>query len=259
MYYDPMISKLITWGKDRKTALDLLGKAIDEYVIRGLVHNLGFGQSILRNKAFAEGNYTTAFIPTYYPDGFKGDPLTVEDKTYLSIASHYVRNISKTHIRLEGHPAPKEDDTLYVVLKGSESDQDFKVERLSCGSYKITDIAAKKETTIKADNFNFEYGSLVRFDVDGKRRQIQFEETKEEVNFYYSVNGSHVEVHVYDPVQYRVKSHMAPPKKIDFAKSVLSPMPGSIVNVAVEVGQTVSDGQELFTIEAMKMQNIIKS
>ena len=66
-------------------------------------------------------------------------------------------------------------------------------------------------------------------------------------------------MHVFDPVQYRVKSYMAPPKKIDYAKSVLSPMPGSIVNVAVEVGQTVADGQELFTIEAMKMQNIIKS
>jgi propionyl-CoA carboxylase alpha chain len=43
MYYDPMISKLITWGKDRKEAMDLIGKAMDEYVIRGVVHNLGFG------------------------------------------------------------------------------------------------------------------------------------------------------------------------------------------------------------------------
>jgi propionyl-CoA carboxylase alpha chain len=43
MYYDPMISKLVTWGKDRKEAMDLLAKAIDEYVIRGVIHNLGFG------------------------------------------------------------------------------------------------------------------------------------------------------------------------------------------------------------------------
>jgi propionyl-CoA carboxylase alpha chain len=52
---------------------------------------------------------------------------------------------------------------------------------------------------------------------------------------------------------------MAPPKKIDMAKSVLSPMPGAIVSVSVEVGQTVVEGQELLVIEAMKMQNIIKS
>jgi propionyl-CoA carboxylase alpha chain len=52
---------------------------------------------------------------------------------------------------------------------------------------------------------------------------------------------------------------MAPPKKIDYAKSIISPMPGAIVSVSVEVGQTVADGQELCIIEAMKMQNIIKS
>lgn len=52
---------------------------------------------------------------------------------------------------------------------------------------------------------------------------------------------------------------MPPPKTIDYAKSVLSPMPGAIVSIGVEVGQTVTDGQELIIIEAMKMQNIIKS
>lgn len=46
---------------------------------------------------------------------------------------------------------------------------------------------------------------------------------------------------------------MAPPKKIDYAKSVISPMPGAIVSVSVEPGMTVVDGQELLVIEAMKM------
>jgi propionyl-CoA carboxylase alpha chain len=52
---------------------------------------------------------------------------------------------------------------------------------------------------------------------------------------------------------------MAPPKKINYAKSVISPMPGAIVTVSVEKGQAVTDGQELLVIEAMKMQNIIKA
>ena len=47
MYYDPMISKLITWGKDRKSAMKLLNRAFDEYVIQGVTHNIGFGKSIL--------------------------------------------------------------------------------------------------------------------------------------------------------------------------------------------------------------------
>lgn len=52
---------------------------------------------------------------------------------------------------------------------------------------------------------------------------------------------------------------MAPPKKIDFAKSIISPMPGQIISINVQKGDKIVDGQELCVMEAMKMQNIIKS
>lgn len=131
--------------------------------------------------------------------------------------------------------------------------------RLACGGFEITEVATGKKSTIKADNFDFQYGSLLRFDVEGKRRLIQYDQTKNEVNLQFAVKGSQVEAVTLDPAQYRLNKYMAPPKKIDYAKSVLSPMPGAIVSIAVEVGQTVADGQELFVIEAMKMQNMIKS
>lgn len=102
MYYDPMISKLITWAPDRKQALSLLGKAMDEYVIKGVTHNLGFGKSILENKAFAEGNYSTAFIPEYYPTGFRGDPLSQDDYSQLLVAAHYMKNQVNQHNLLVG-------------------------------------------------------------------------------------------------------------------------------------------------------------
>ena len=79
MYYDPMISKLVTWAESRTEAMDLLAHALDEYVIRGVTHNIGFGRSILRNQDFRDGNYSTAFIPKYHPKGFKGDPLNTEE------------------------------------------------------------------------------------------------------------------------------------------------------------------------------------
>lgn len=101
MYYDPMISKLITWAKTRKEALDLLAHAMDEYVIRGVVHNVGFGRSILRNNDFATGKYSTAFIPTYYPTGFKGDPLSNEDCHQLVIAAHYLKNLKSAQLSLQ--------------------------------------------------------------------------------------------------------------------------------------------------------------
>ena len=67
MYYDPMISKLVTWGKDREDSMNILDEAFDQYVIQGVTHNIGFGKSILANNAYWTGDYSTAFIPHFYP------------------------------------------------------------------------------------------------------------------------------------------------------------------------------------------------
>lgn len=94
MYYDPMISKLITWGEDRKQAMDLLDKAFDEYVVQGVAHNIGFGKSIVANEKFAAGDYSTAFIPDYYPEGYKGDDLNDSQMMKLAMAAHKLKNIN---------------------------------------------------------------------------------------------------------------------------------------------------------------------
>lgn len=93
MYYDPMISKLITWGEDRERAMHILDRAFDEYVIQGVTHNIGFGKSILANESFWNGNYTTAFIPDFYPEGFSGDALSSSDYETLALVAHKIKNI----------------------------------------------------------------------------------------------------------------------------------------------------------------------
>lgn len=120
MYYDPMISKLITWGKDRQESMDILDRAFDEYVIKGVTHNIGFGKSILANKAYATGDYSTAFIPTYYPTGYTGDDLTKNDSKLLSIVGHQIKN----HFDNVGTPAQKDSQTFFVTVKGLRSAAD---------------------------------------------------------------------------------------------------------------------------------------
>jgi propionyl-CoA carboxylase alpha chain len=77
--------------------------------------------------------------------------------------------------------------------------------------------------------------------------------------FNFQFRGHDIKTKVFDPRQYKYKHFMAEPVKLDTAKMVLSPMPGAIVSMNVEQGQTVVDGQILCVIEAMKMQNLIKS
>jgi propionyl-CoA carboxylase alpha chain len=66
VYYDPMLSKLITYGKDRAEAIQLMIKAIDQYKIEGVATTLAFGKFVCEHEAFTSGNFDTHFVKNYY-------------------------------------------------------------------------------------------------------------------------------------------------------------------------------------------------
>ena len=66
IYYDPMISKLITYGKDRDEAIQLMIQAIDDYLIEGVETTLAFGKFVCEHPAFIEGNFDTHFVNSFY-------------------------------------------------------------------------------------------------------------------------------------------------------------------------------------------------
>ena len=75
-----MISKLVTYGKDRNDALDKMKDALDNYVIRGVTHNVSLCHDILRCDKFIEGDMTTNYLYEKYPDGFKGHQLRDQEE-----------------------------------------------------------------------------------------------------------------------------------------------------------------------------------
>ena len=80
MFYDSMLAKLITWGPDRDQAIDRMKLALDNYVIKGLVHNIPICYDLVNNPRFRAGDTNTGFIPEEYPQGFKGFRLSGEDR-----------------------------------------------------------------------------------------------------------------------------------------------------------------------------------
>ncbi|KAH0624516.1 hypothetical protein JD844_032080, partial [Phrynosoma platyrhinos] len=72
IYYDPMISKLITYGPNRAEALQRMEEALDNYVIRGVAHNIALLREVITHPRFVQGDISTKFLPEVYPDGFKG-------------------------------------------------------------------------------------------------------------------------------------------------------------------------------------------
>lgn len=179
MYYDPMISKLITWGKDRKTAMDLLATAMEEYVIRGVTHNVGFGSSILRNESFIKGEYSTAFIPTFYPEGFKGDPLNADDHHQLILSAFYFKNLQQHYNRFEGQQAQPKQNELYLTLKTHDNEQDYKITSPSEGKFEVTNLKDNKTVSLTADNFELDKGAILRFSQGKEKKLVQFVDSKD--------------------------------------------------------------------------------
>jgi propionyl-CoA carboxylase alpha chain len=70
IYYDPMIAKLVVWGKTRRDAMDLAIEAIDNYQISGVKTTLDFGKFVLKHPAFRSGDFDTNFIKHYFQDPY---------------------------------------------------------------------------------------------------------------------------------------------------------------------------------------------
>ncbi len=83
IYYDPMIAKLIAYGKDREEAIARLIRAIDEYTITGIETTLPFGKFVLQHSAFISGKFDTHFVKNY----FKPEMLKTENEQEAIIAA----------------------------------------------------------------------------------------------------------------------------------------------------------------------------
>jgi propionyl-CoA carboxylase alpha chain len=224
--------------------MDLIDKAFDEYVIHGVTHNIGFGKSIIHNEAFKAGDYSTAFIPTYYPQGYEGKVLTDENMEVLALACHKMKNINagfyKTDVTERNDLHNK---VVYVTIlgKGEFADREYKVEGNET-HYKITDLLNGKTTVHALNNFNYSHNSLLRLGLSQGNETLQFMGSTNDLRFDFYYHGGKINTLIYDEVQYKYKKHIAPPVMIDHSKSVLSPMPGSVVSINVIAGQTVVDG-----------------
>ncbi|KAI9895695.1 hypothetical protein PsorP6_019521 [Peronosclerospora sorghi] len=103
MFYDPIISKLVTHGKDRTECLERIKVALDNYVTRGPGNNVPFLQDVYRHPRFVSGKITTKIIEEMYPEGFSGVKLTpseTEDLRAVGAIMHLRKAISS--IQLSG-------------------------------------------------------------------------------------------------------------------------------------------------------------
>lgn len=94
IYYDPMISKLITYGKDREEAIERMIRAIDEYHIHGVKTTLPFGKFVMKHEAFTSGKFNTHFVQNYFKPELLDD-LEKDDAEIAAIIAAHLLGVKK--------------------------------------------------------------------------------------------------------------------------------------------------------------------
>ena len=255
MYYDPMIAKLCTWAPTRSEAIEEMRIALDTFEVEGIGHNLPFLSAVMDHPKFEEGNITTAFIAEEYPEGFVGVTLpepALRDIAAACAAMNRVAEIRRTRISgtMDNHERKVGRDWT-VVAQGQrfvvtiDADPQGATVTFSDGdSHRVTSDWTPGQ-------------SLARLDIDGAPLVLKV--GKATSGFRIRTRGADLKVNVYSPRQAELAALMPEKLPPDTSKLLLCPMPGLIVKIDVEVGQEVQEGQALCTVEAMKMENILRA
>ena len=249
MFYDPMIAKLIVHGDNRNLAIDNMLQALDQFFISGVSHNLNFLCSILQNDRFRSGNTTTNFIQQQYPDGYQEEKLNSRQQL---IAASILACIHQSNIeRLKSIPENVSKHSAWSV-SADETSIDLVIRQLP-EHYEV-----RAESTVfnvvlhKAPN-----DPVIQAIVNDHLHYFQLENLHPGYRLTY--RGRVLEALVTSKRTAELNRLM--PEKIapDMSRYLLSPMPGLLIKICVEEGQTVKAGEELAIVEAMKMENSLRA
>jgi len=248
MFYDPMISKLSTWGPDRLSAIDAMGRALEDFHIEGLGQNIPFLAAVMDQDRFRKGTLATSYIKDEFPEGFQGTAPTDFQADLMAAVG------CAMHRTLTRRASPQLDRDDWVVVAGADTrtvrlsngGDSFKVELPETGRVlSLTDIAWRPGQP------------LFRGKLDGVAFTVAVKPAAE--GFVIRHRACTLKVLVLTPRSAELHHKLPPKKAADTSKMILSPMPGLVVTLDVELGQQVRSGEQVAIIEAMKMQNIIRA
>ncbi|XP_011789230.1 PREDICTED: propionyl-CoA carboxylase alpha chain, mitochondrial isoform X1 [Colobus angolensis palliatus] len=255
IYYDPMISKLITYGSDRTEALERMADALDNYVIRGVTHNIALLREVVINSRFVKGDISTKFLSDVYPDGFKGHMLTKSEKNQLlAIASSLfvAFQLRAQHFQENSRMPIIKPDIANWELSIKLHDKVHTVVASNSGSTFLVEVDGSKLNVTSTWNLAL---PLLSVSVDGTQRTVQCLSREAGGNMSIQFLGTVYKVNILTKLAAELNKFMLEKVTEDTSSVLRSPMPGVVVAVSVKPGDTVAEGQEICVIEAMKMQN----
>ena len=264
MFYDSMIAKLIVHGRDRNDAIAKMREALNGFIIRGISSNIPFQAALLAHPKFVSGEFNTGFIAEHYAHGFRAEDVPHSDPNFLIALAAFVRRKSRERAAGLSGQLPGYDVKIgqeYTVVELGHGGQNRYT------AVHVDDFPGQHGVAvIKVGDKNYAIESHSRLNdiritgtVNGQPFTAQVERgtAKNPLALQVQHNGTRIETLVVSPRMaelHRLMPFKAPP---DLSKFLLSPMPGLLVDIAVQVGQKVQAGERVAVIEAMKMENVL--
>ncbi|CAN1491606.1 COG4770 Acetyl/propionyl-CoA carboxylase, alpha subunit [Caulobacteraceae bacterium] len=247
MFYDPMISKLCSWAPTRLAAVDGMGRALEDFHIEGLGHNIPFLAAVMDQERFRSGKLSTSYIVDEFPDGFTGTTPTALQTDILTVAGVAMH-------RMLTRRAGGSDRRDWVVFVGHDSRRVDVDEAAGV----LTLYSEADDRTLTLEGVDWRPGkALFRGTLNGAAFTVSVAAAAE--GFVIRHRAAKAKVLVLSPRSADLHGKLPEKKPADTSKMIISPMPGLVVSMDVEVGQTVREGEVVCVIEAMKMQNIIRA
>ncbi len=248
MFYDPMIAKLITWAPTREEAADLQIEALDNFRIKGLGHNVDFLSAIMQHERFRSGELTTGFIAEEYPEGFTGAPADdawLRQLAALFAGAEFTQQVRAR--RISGQLNGTQNPPSRWMVKIGERVLDVLLEEGG---------ATVDGETIRG-TWDWEIGMPIAHVTGDNEMAVQVE--RNGVRWRLTTRGASHEALVLPAGLAEHAGHMIEKVPPDLSKMLICPMPGMLVKLHVNEGESVQPGQPLATVEAMKMENILRA
>ena len=241
--FDPMLSKVISWAPNRTDACLQLATALEKSCIGGVKTNKDFLVECIRHPEFLAGNTTSDFIEIQSPNRKK--VLNDHDKNNLMIAGALW--ISQTNIKNKNKLRFIKHSWTNGRLPHQNISFQFENEihqiKYSYINKESISILEKNVEIISFDN------EMLECVIDDIRSQYQIYRDEDRLFVFDSFND----------IQLKVLPRFVDPNTSSIEGGLLAPMPGKISEVLIKKDQKVKAGQSLMIIEAMKMEQTIKS
>jgi propionyl-CoA carboxylase alpha chain len=254
MFYDPLIAKLCSYGKDRETAIKKMQKGLSEYFIEGITANISFLESIIRHPKYLSGDISTNFIGEEYPEGFNASKLTADitDK-FIAVATFIYLDDAKRASLISGQ-IPGRGRLIgprWVVNVESNDYAVFVSDRN--GGYEI-----ECNGNLYTVHSSYDLGGNL-FQGTINNEPITFRVRYLDDGYRLTNSGMRSNVVVRSPRVAELSRYMPEVKNKDVTTNLIAPMAGKIVRLCVKKGDVVKAGDDLVVVEAMKMENLIKA